>query len=155
MSPFGQSRTIVSARHALIAPDGHVPSTFPGWANATAFVMLSPGIGADLTQMLVTFGARRSRRWPQVPTLIDLGFDMVAQSPYGLAGPRGLPSSVVAVLHAAFKTAMFDPLFIRELDKYDQDVEYLGPADYAQSCREFYARERTAAEKMGLLRSTS
>ena len=56
MSPFGQSRTIVSARHALIAPDGHVPSTFPGWVNATAFVMLSPGMGADLTQMLVTFG---------------------------------------------------------------------------------------------------
>ena len=57
MSPFGHSRTIVSLRHALIAPDGHVPSTFPGWSNATAFVMLSPAMGADLTQMLVTFGA--------------------------------------------------------------------------------------------------
>ena len=56
MSPFGHSRTIVSLRHALIAPDGHVPSTFPGWSNATAFVMLSPAMGADLTQMLVTFG---------------------------------------------------------------------------------------------------
>ena len=56
MSPFGHSRTIVSLRHALIAPDGHVPSTFPGWSNATAYVMLSPGMGADLTQMLVTFG---------------------------------------------------------------------------------------------------
>lgn len=55
MSPFGHTRTVVSARHALIAPDGHVPSTFPGWQNATAFVMLSPAMGADLSQILVTF----------------------------------------------------------------------------------------------------
>ena len=59
MSPFGHTRTVVSTRHALIAPDGHVPSTFPGWASATAFVMLSPGMGADITQMLVTFGPIR------------------------------------------------------------------------------------------------
>lgn len=57
MSPFGQTRTVVSARHALIAPDGHVPSTFPGWENATAFVMLSSAMGADLSQILITFEA--------------------------------------------------------------------------------------------------
>lgn len=57
MSPFGSSRTVVAARHALIAPDGHVPSAFPGWKDATAFVMLSPAMGADLSQILITFGA--------------------------------------------------------------------------------------------------
>lgn len=61
MSPFGHTRTVVSHRHALIAPDGHVPSTFPGWVNATAYVMLSPAMGADLTQMLVTFDATGGR----------------------------------------------------------------------------------------------
>ncbi|MES2437965.1 MAG: (S)-ureidoglycine aminohydrolase [Verrucomicrobiota bacterium] len=55
MSPFGHTRTVVSARHALIAPDGHVPSAFPGWKNATAFVMLSPAMGADLSQICVVF----------------------------------------------------------------------------------------------------
>jgi len=56
MSPFGHTRTVVSVRHAVIAPDGHVPSSFPGWANATAFVMFSPAMGSNLTQMRVTFG---------------------------------------------------------------------------------------------------
>ncbi len=56
-SPFGNTRTIVSTRHALIAPDGHVPSTFPGWKNATAFIMLSPAMGAKLSQILITFDA--------------------------------------------------------------------------------------------------
>lgn len=56
MSLFGHTRTIVSTRHALIAPDGHVPSAFPGWDNATAFVMISPAMGANLSQILITFG---------------------------------------------------------------------------------------------------
>lgn len=64
MSIFGQTRTAVHARHALIAPDGHVPSTFPGWRDATAFVMISPAMGAKLSQMLVTFGASGLAAFP-------------------------------------------------------------------------------------------
>lgn len=57
MTLFGSTRTVVRPRHALIAPDGHVPGTFPGWSGATAFVLISPGMGAGVTQMLVHFDA--------------------------------------------------------------------------------------------------
>jgi (S)-ureidoglycine aminohydrolase len=52
---FGQTRTVVGLRHALIAPDGHVPSVLPGVENATAVVLISPAIGAAFTQSLITF----------------------------------------------------------------------------------------------------
>lgn len=52
---FGTTRTKVAARHALIAPDGHVPSTYPGWEGASGLVMLSPGMGANLTQLSISF----------------------------------------------------------------------------------------------------
>ncbi len=55
MQLFGQTRTRVSISHALIAPDGHVPSSFPAWENATGFVMISPAMGANLSQILITF----------------------------------------------------------------------------------------------------
>ena len=55
MNLFGQTRTIVASRHALIAPDGHVNSQFPGWENVNAFVLLSPAMGAELSQLLLTF----------------------------------------------------------------------------------------------------
>ncbi len=55
MNLFGSTRTVVRSRHALIAPDGHVPSHFPEWAGATAFVLISPTMGAGLTQMLIHF----------------------------------------------------------------------------------------------------
>jgi (S)-ureidoglycine aminohydrolase len=55
MNLFGQTRTVVSSRHALIAPDGHVLSQFPGWKNVNAYVLLSPAMGAELSQLVLTF----------------------------------------------------------------------------------------------------
>jgi tripartite-type tricarboxylate transporter receptor subunit TctC len=73
-------------------------------------------------------------------------------SPYGLGGPRGMPAAVVKVLHDAFKKAMFDPQFAHELTKYDQEIAYLGTTDYAQACREQFAKERIIVDRMGLSR---
>jgi (S)-ureidoglycine aminohydrolase len=52
---FGNTRTSVGTRHALIALDGHVPSTVPGIENATTVILISPAMGAGFTQFLVTF----------------------------------------------------------------------------------------------------
>jgi tripartite-type tricarboxylate transporter receptor subunit TctC len=113
--------------------------------NSSGF---APEVDAGRLRLLATMGAKRSPRWPQVPTLRELGFDIVAMSPYGLAGPRGLPPDVLAVLHDGFKKALFDPRFIEDLARYDQEIAYLGPADYARACREEYAKERAVAERM-------
>ncbi|HSI60538.1 MAG TPA: tripartite tricarboxylate transporter substrate binding protein [Ideonella sp.] len=115
--------------------------------NSTGF---APAVDSGRLRLLATFAAQRSRRWPTVPVLRELGFDIVAMSPFGLAGPRGLPPAVVETLHAAFKKAMFEPAFIAELAKYDQEIDYLGPAAYAQSCREIFAKERLNVERLGL-----
>jgi tripartite-type tricarboxylate transporter receptor subunit TctC len=118
-------------------------------ASSTGF---GPYVDARKLRLLVTFGDRRTRRWPDVPTLRELGYPIVAMSPYGIGGPRDLPQAIVSTLHDAFKAALFDPLHLAELAKYDQEPAYLGPADYARACREAFASERRVAERMGLLR---
>jgi (S)-ureidoglycine aminohydrolase len=55
--PFGQTRTRVAARHALIGPDSHVQSTVPGFSGAAVVVLISPAMGAKFCQLLVTFRA--------------------------------------------------------------------------------------------------
>nr|WP_310737236.1 tripartite tricarboxylate transporter substrate binding protein [Rubrivivax gelatinosus] len=118
--------------------------------NSSGF---APAVDAGRLRLLATFSARRSPRWPTVPTLTELGFPIVATSPYGLGGPRGMAPGVVATLHEAFKRAMFEPAFGAELAKYDQELAYLGPADYGRWLREEYERERIATARMGLGRS--
>jgi tripartite-type tricarboxylate transporter receptor subunit TctC len=120
--------------------------------NSTGF---APAVDNGQLRLLATFGEQRSRRWSQVPTLRELGYPVTAVSPWGLAGPRGLPAPVLDGLHQAFKKAMFEPAFATELAKYDQDLDYLGPADYARVCREFFEHERLAVERMGLMRNNT
>jgi tripartite-type tricarboxylate transporter receptor subunit TctC len=104
--------------------------------------------------LLVTFSEHRTRRWPQVPTLKELGHGIVAVSPYGLAGPRGLQPEVVRVLHDAFKAALHDPAHLAELARYDQELAYLGPDDYGRSMRDAFAAEGRAVARLGVARST-
>ena len=112
----------------------------------------APFVDLGKLRLLVTFGEQRTRRWPQVPTLRDLGLNIVATSPYGLAGPAGMKREVVQVLHDAFKAALYEPAHVAELEKYDQTLAYLGPAEYAHAMRESYAAERRTVERLGLAR---
>jgi tripartite-type tricarboxylate transporter receptor subunit TctC len=110
----------------------------------------APYVDSGRLRLLATFGAARTRRWPTVPTLNELGHGVVAMSPYGLAGPRGMPPPVVRTLHDAFKTALFDPAHVAELAKFDQEIAYLGSAEYGRSMRDCFVAERRAVERLGL-----
>src|SRR5208283_3401179 len=63
-SVFGLTRTRVGARHALIGPDGHVPSFLPGVEKATTIVLISPGMGARFTHLLMTFNTGGGATFP-------------------------------------------------------------------------------------------
>jgi tripartite-type tricarboxylate transporter receptor subunit TctC len=45
----------------------------------------APFVDNRQLRLLATFGEQRTRRYPQVPTLRELGFGIVATSPYGPA----------------------------------------------------------------------
>ena len=120
--------------------------------NSSGF---APFVDSGRLRLLTTFAGKRSPRWPTVPTLRELGFNIVAMSPFGLGGPRGLPAPIVTTLHDAFRRAMFEPQFVHEIAKYDQELDYLGPADYGQWLREQYAKERVVVERMGLGRAVN
>lgn len=61
---FGHTRTHIGARHALITPDGHVPSTMPGAEGVRIFYHISPAMGAAFAQSTLQFDAGGFLRWP-------------------------------------------------------------------------------------------
>ena len=72
-------------------------------------------------RLLVTWGAARTKNWPDVPTLREIGIDMVSNSPFGIAGPKGMDPKVVKVLHDAFKKGMEEPSYAAAIAKLDQE----------------------------------
>jgi (S)-ureidoglycine aminohydrolase len=63
-APFGQTRTRVAARHALIAPDSHVKSNVPGVSGAATTILINAAMGAKFAQVLITFEAGGQAEMP-------------------------------------------------------------------------------------------
>lgn len=51
---FGFTRDVVKDRYALRTPAGFVPSMLPGWNGAICVVQISPELGANFCQLLIT-----------------------------------------------------------------------------------------------------
>jgi tripartite-type tricarboxylate transporter receptor subunit TctC len=132
-----------TAEQMLAVASGHVDVG----VNSSGF---APHVESGRLRLIAVFSEQRSKRWPQTPTLTELGFPLAASSPYGLAGPKGMAPAIVRTLHDAFKTALFDPVHVAELDKYDQSPDYLGSADYARAMKESFAAEKRNVERLGL-----
>jgi tripartite-type tricarboxylate transporter receptor subunit TctC len=116
--------------------------------NSTGF---APYVETGRLRLLATFDAQRSRRWPQVPTMRELGYpESVYTSPYGIGAPARTEPAIVRKLHDAFRAALFDPVHVQELAKYDQEPEYLDTADYMRAVQELSVRERALLARLGL-----
>jgi (S)-ureidoglycine aminohydrolase len=56
MTPlFGHTRSIVRSHYSLLEPSGFVASPMPGWTNATAYIVISPAMGARFAQTHLRF----------------------------------------------------------------------------------------------------
>lgn len=117
--------------------------------NSTGF---APWVDQGKVRLLAVFSAQRSPRWPDAPTLRELGYPRsVYTSPWGLAAPRGTPEAVVQKLHDVFARAMQSERHLRELARYDQTLDYLNTRDYRQAVRDAVEREKRLLQRMNLL----
>jgi len=92
----------------------------------------APFVERGQLRLLATFNQERSPRWPQTPTLKELGYDVATTSPYGLGVAKGTPEDVIRRLHDAFRIATLDPEHVAMLRKYDQEVAYLDTAAFSR-----------------------
>ncbi len=122
---------------------GHITASADafGWAEY---------IQSGRFRLLVSWGATRTKRWPEVPTLKELGYNIVSASPYGIAGPKGMDPKHVKILHDAIRKAMDDPGYQKVLARLDQENYYLSTEDYARQIKVWYDAEKVNMERVGL-----
>jgi tripartite-type tricarboxylate transporter receptor subunit TctC len=77
---------------------------------------------------LVLTGDKRSRTMPEVPTLKELGIDVVAHAWWGILAPAGTPKPIIDKFHAELVKAIKLPDVNRMLtETQGMDVVALGP----------------------------
>ena len=116
-------------------------------ADSTGF---APQVEAGKLRVLNTWGAERLAKFPDAPTLKELGLDIVQNSPFGIGAHKGTPAAVVKRLHDAFKQAMEQETYRTALARYDMVPMYMSSAQYQKFAADTFAREKALVEKLGL-----
>jgi tripartite-type tricarboxylate transporter receptor subunit TctC len=109
-----------------------------------------PLVDAGKLRLLMVWTSQRSPNFPGVPTLRELGYPLAVESPFGIAGPKGMDPKIIAKLHDAFKKAIDDPGVIATLAKYDMVPNYKNTEDYNKFVHEQIESERKVIESLGL-----
>lgn len=109
-----------------------------------------PMIDTGRARLLAIVGDARAKRVPDVPTLTELGYPIVATNPVGIAGPKGMDPKIVAVLQQAFHRASRDPEYNRALDNADQPHMLMDSAAYTEFAVKQVAEEKHFVAELGL-----
>lgn len=155
--------THVGMEEFAIAADvqlNHVP--FKGGAEALQAVLgghvdaladsssWAPMVHSGKLRLLATWGEQRTHDFKDVPTLRDLGWNVVVDAPNGVGAPRGLEPAVAAKLREAFRVAVQSPEFTSACDRIDAPVMYLDGPDYEKYVATVYKRETQLIERLKL-----
>ncbi len=132
-----------SAHNLQAVMGGHVM----GMSDSTGW---GPMVDAGKLRLLATYGSKRTTRWPDVPTLNELGYETVSDSPYGVCGPKNMDPKVVKIIHDAFKKSLDDPSVLSAFAQYDQPVIYMNTADYTKYARDSFFAEKKTIERLGM-----
>ena len=95
---------------------------------------------------------KRSPEMPGVPTLKELGVNVVFSVERGIMAPKGTPADVLAKLEGACAQAVNDPAFADSMKKQGTDVRYLDRKGYAEYLQKLDALNKDLARDLGLLK---
>ena len=128
------------ASNALLGGEVQASGGSGGWAQ---FVQ-------DGRMRILVATGDKIPRWPEVPTLMELGYPISSRAPFGIGAPKGTDPKVVAILHDAFRQALKDPEFLKSLERHEMGTSYLSTADYTKWARDRSAIEKLNVERLGL-----
>jgi len=126
---------------ALLGGEIDFASDSSGWA---------PMVQSGKLRLLAVFTERRAKRFPDVPTVKELGIDVVVDSPGGLIGPKGMDPAVVKVLADTFRAAAQEPKHLEFLDNMDQPLILLDGPAYRDEMAKTYEEERALIKRLNL-----
>jgi len=78
------------------------------------------------------------KTFPDVPILLELGYNYFNEVVFLFVAPKGTPPSIVKKLDEVFHKAMDDPEFIQTMAKFEIEVAYRNSADTKKYLEDAY-----------------
>jgi tripartite-type tricarboxylate transporter receptor subunit TctC len=110
----------------------------------------APFVEAGTMRALSVWTAERVPRFANVPTLKELGYDLVVTSPYGVSGPRGMDEGIVRVLHDAMRDALMTLENAEIRNRFDMPLVYQDTQTYRAFVAERVDYEKAMVRRLNL-----
>jgi tripartite-type tricarboxylate transporter receptor subunit TctC len=108
-----------------------------------------PHVDSGELRVLAVLGSQRSKRYPAVSTLKELGYG-AHESPLGIVGPAGMPKDVTDKLANAFKKALDDAKMQKVLGEVNAPLIYMNSTDYSAWAKSAVTDYADRVKKAGL-----
>jgi tripartite-type tricarboxylate transporter receptor subunit TctC len=109
-------------------------------------------VDAAQLKFLAIATEKRSPDLPNVPTLKELGYNVVYSVSRGLLAPKGTPAGILSKLEGACGQAAKDPAFVDSMKKQGTDVRYLDRKGYAEFLKQNDVLNKDLSRELGLLK---
>jgi tripartite-type tricarboxylate transporter receptor subunit TctC len=94
--------------------------------------------------------AKRSQTLPNLPTMKEVGVDMIFALKRGIVAPKGTNASAIEYWAGVFKKAAEDKGLLKQMAAKGTDIEWVGPADYRKWAEQTYKDYEKVAIKIGM-----
>jgi tripartite-type tricarboxylate transporter receptor subunit TctC len=109
-------------------------------------------VEAGQLKFLAIATEKRHPEMPSIPTLKELGVDVVYDVNRGIMAPKGTPAAVLGTLEKACAAAAKAPVFADAMKKQGTSVRYMGRAEYAKWLKQNDDLNHKLAKDLGLLK---
>jgi tripartite-type tricarboxylate transporter receptor subunit TctC len=121
---------------------GSAPATMAllsGSVDMTIVDDLIAMVHADKLRFLAIISEERYRKFPEVPTFKELGYEApLGYAILGISGPPGLPEEIQKILSDALTKAIKNPEFVSKLDKMGPTPIYISGPEFRAETQRFY-----------------
>ena len=102
-------------------------------------------------RLLATFSADRLDNFPDLPTVEELGYDVVLRKFRGLAGPEGLPQDVIAAWERAAQEVLASEEYKQAYEAANLRAEFIPHEEYVEFIDNFAAETRSFLQETGVI----
>lgn len=101
-------------------------------------------------RLLAWMNPTRNAKWPEVPTLRELGYPYEVSAVVGVGGPKGMNPAHVAFLENAFRTILAERETLDFLEGIYQRPDFLGSAAFTDWARRQLPLEKEIVDRFNL-----
>ena len=129
---------------ATAAGGGHVDLAI------TSIISATQPAKNKLIRLIATFGDKRDEIFPDVPTVVELGYKEIHfATRQGLAGPPGMPKDIISIIAKAAEKAVKEPKFKEIADRQGFTVDPMQGPEFHKWAVEVNEQARKYLTKAG------